>query len=316
MLHFNRAALEMYGYSRSDVLWVREADLYAEPHKPGPSAIDGIQFKGTQLHKKKDGSSFPVTLTSGYFVWGSNEVRLMAVHDITEGNNNRKELRRSREELRSLSACIISAREEERRSIAREIHDELGQTLTALKMDLDWLTGELPEGHNTILERIEAMNSLVKEAIRAMKRVVTKLRPGVLDDLGIAAALEWQAGEFQKRTGVICHLQLEPEDISISSEVATAVFRIFQESLTNIIRHAHATTVSTTFRRENDCLVLRIKDNGTGISTEQITSSTSFGLTGMRERAYIIGGELDIKQVRSGGTEVYLRVPLGDRGVS
>jgi len=158
------------------------------------------------------------------------------------------------------------------------------------------------------------MNKLIDGSIQTVKKLSTRLRPGVLDDLGIAAALEWQAGEFQKRTSIRCSLRVEPEDVAVDREVATAVFRVFQEALTNIVRHAGASRVSTTFKRERDGLVLRVRDNGRGIGMEQIASSTAYGLIGMRERAYFIGGELEIKRVRSGGTEVLLRAPLHGRG--
>ncbi|GAG52308.1 unnamed protein product, partial [marine sediment metagenome] len=188
--------------------------------------------------------------------------------DITEKKQAEEELWRSREEMRNLSAHARSAREEERTSIAREIHDELGQALTALKMDLAWLANEFPDGQEQLPERMRAMNKLIDGSIQTVKKLSTRLRPGVLDDLGIAAALEWQAGEFQKRTGIRCSLRVEPEDVAVDRDVATAVFRVFQEALTNIVRHAGASRVSTTFKREREGLVLRVRDNGRGIDME------------------------------------------------
>ena len=254
--------------------------------------------------RRRDGSTAWFELRANFLRdSGGQAVGVLGVaRDITGRRQAEETLLQSREELRNLAEHIRSAREEERTSIARDIHDELGQLLVALKMDLVRLTTEFTAGHRQLAARTEAMTGLADEAIRAVKETSTRLRPGVLDDLGIAAALEWQAGEFHKRTGIRCRVSMEPEDTAIGRDVATAVFRIFQEALTNILRHASATGVAASLSREGDSLVLRVRDNGIGITSEQIASSTSLGLIGMRERAYFIGGELDIRPARNGGT--------------
>ena len=243
-------------------------------------------------------------------VWDGETRYQLLYQDVTEEKRAKEALMQSREELRNLAAHARSAIEEERTSIARDIHDELGQSLAALKMELARLTTELPAGGQPLVARTETMNRLANEAIQTVRETSTRLRPGVLDDLGIAAALEWQAGEFHKRTGIMCRVSMAPEDAAIDRDVATAVFRIFQEALTNVLRHASATRVSASLRREGDDLILRVRDNGKGITSKQIASSRSLGLIGMRERAYFIGGELDIRRARNGGTELVLKAPL------
>jgi len=259
---------------------------------------------------RKDGEVRHLAVFRKEVVWDGETRYQVLYQDITEEKRAKDALLQSREELRNLAAHARSAIEEERTAIARDIHDDLGQSLAALKMDLARLATELSAARPRLVARTEKMVTLTDQAIQAVRETATRLRPGMLDDLGIAAALEWQAGEFQRRTGIRCRVSMAPEDTAIDRDVATAVFRIFQEALTNVLRHASATRVSASLRREADSLVLRVRDNGTGITPGQITSSTSLGLIGMRERAYFIGGELDIRRVRNGGTELVLKAPL------
>jgi len=232
--------------------------------------------------------------------------------DITDSKNTEKELEKSRQELRDLSERLINLREEERTLLAREIHDELGQALTALKMDLSWLSKKLPEGQGPMADKTASMLKLVDTTVKTVKRLSTELRPGLLDDLGLVAAMEWQANEFQARTGIKTELSFEPDDIMVDNERATALFRIFQEILTNIIRHAAATRIDVYLHEKDEALELSVRDNGKGIAPKMLTSSKSLGLIGMRERCHHLGGAVDIRGKPGKGTTVTVNLPAGE----
>jgi|WetSurMetagenome_2_1015567.scaffolds.fasta_scaffold00113_4 PAS domain S-box-containing protein len=219
------------------------------------------------------------------------------------------ELEESRKELRELAQHLQSIREDERLKISREIHDELGQTLTALKLDLDFIRKGLPEEQKAIYDKIVADIYLVEEIILLIKRICDELRPSILDHFGIEAAIEWQAEEFEKSTGIICSLTLSPGDYDIGVDRSTALFRIFQEALTNVARHSGATRVSVRLSRVNDSIELEIKDNGMGISPEQGFKPKSFGLLGMRERVYELKGNIEIAMAEGSGVVIRATIP-------
>ncbi len=223
------------------------------------------------------------------------------------------ELKRSQELFRNLSAHLQVVREEERTRIARQIHDDLGQAMTALKIDLSWLNKRLANDQDRIREKLQSMVTLINETIETVHNVSEDLRPGILDDFGLAAAIEWQAEEFQKRTGVACTTSLAPDEFELSKETATNLFRIVQESLTNIIRHANATEVAIKLSEKKAILVLEIQDNGQGISDAAITDPRSFGLIGIRERVHLLGGEVDISGSQDAGTRVIVKLPIYKR---
>ena len=229
--------------------------------------------------------------------------------DITERKRTELELRRSREQLRSLAAHFQAVREQERATIAREIHDEVGQAMTALKIGLNRLGNRMPEATQSVRDMIVSMSEITDETIQNMQRICANLRPGLLDDLGLAAAIEWQAREFQKRMGIRCEVSLDPVDTTLDRDHATAMFRIFQETLTNVARHAKASIVTATLKQVPRELVLIVQDNGEGITEDQVSDSTSFGLIGMRERVHPWGGSLAIRGVRGKGTTVTVRLP-------
>jgi len=224
--------------------------------------------------------------------------------------NAQRRLTRSREQLRSLAARLQSIREEERSKIAREVHDVLGQALTGIKMDVTWIMARLPDD-TRLVARTKSLSALIDSTIQMVRRIATDLRPGILDNLGLVAAVEWETGEFQARTGINCRLNTNLRDASIASESATAVFRIFQETLTNVARHAQATAVSVDLGEQEGRIVLQVADNGRGIDLAEVTQSKSVGLLGMRERAAILGGDLVISGAPGQGTSVVLSVPLG-----
>jgi PAS domain S-box-containing protein len=234
--------------------------------------------------------------------------------NITERNRAEEQVKQSREQLRALSAHLQSVREEERTMIAREIHDELGQALTGLKMDLSFLQNGLSKagaaGLSRLTERAMSMSRLIDQTIQTVRRIATDLRPGILDDLGLVAAIEWQAQDFQNRTGINCRFTPGVEDLGLDQDLSTAAFRIFQETLTNVARHSGATEVDVNLNHCDDSLALEITDNGKGISAAEISGSRSLGILGMRERASLLGGELQISGTPGEGTTVTLRIPL------
>jgi signal transduction histidine kinase len=228
--------------------------------------------------------------------------------EIEDRKQAEKALYRSFEQLRALTARLQSVREEERARMAREIHDELGQPLTAIKIELSSLVNDLsPEQQQPL--RKESIMRLIDETIQTVRRISTELRPGVLDDLGLVAAVDWAAHEFEVRTGTRCHVCLPGGDLSLDPEHATALFRILQETLTNVARHASATTVTVRLADENGDVCLEVGDNGTGIGPEQLSAANSLGILGMRERALLLGGELAIHGVPGKGTTVQVRIP-------
>ena len=226
-----------------------------------------------------------------------------------------EQVQAAREQLRDLAGYLQNAREEERTQIAREIHDEFGQALSALNMDLSWLSKRLPADQPYLAEKASAMSDLIDSTIQTVRRVATELRPGLLDELGLAATIEWQAQEFAERTGIDCDLYLSDEEIVLDRDLATAIFRIFQETLTNVARHAQATQVRVELEDRPDELVLIVRDNGKGITESQVSHPRSLGLMGMRERARSWGGEVAFQGVAGQGTTVTVRVPNVEFGM-
>ena len=230
--------------------------------------------------------------------------------------NDMTKRKHAEEALRALSARIRSTREEEGTRIAREIHDELGGVLTGLKWDLEKIDNTLDSSVDCshiseIRERISTMTGLIETTISTVRRIASELRPGVLDDLGLVAAIEWQIEQFQSRSGLTCHWTNNTSEIDLTRERATAVFRILQEILTNVLRHARAANLYVKLRRSKHYFELEVKDDGQGITESQLMNTQSLGLLGMKERALLVGGEVRITGKEGGGTTVVVRVPLG-----
>jgi signal transduction histidine kinase len=240
-----------------------------------------------------------------------------AVHRALRESADRRErqraedkLRRSLDQLRALTSYLQYVREEERTRIAREVHDELGQALTGLKLDMSWLAARVARNARPVKDKVKTMVDHIDETIQTVRRIATELRPGILDSLGLVAALEWQANEFQSRTGIPCQVDASVDDSQLQPQFATVFFRIYQETLTNIIRHAGATRVEVRLAEVAGALVLTVQDNGRGISDEEIANTRSIGLVGMRERAMLIGGDITLQGAPGKGTLMTLRVPL------
>jgi signal transduction histidine kinase len=216
-------------------------------------------------------------------------------------------LRESEDKLRRLAAHLISVREEERAHIAREIHDELGQVLTGLKMEVTQLAKRLKD--KALIEKTDSMCALIDSSVQTVRKIATGLRPEMLDDMGLIAAVAWQAKEFQKRTGIRCRTAL-PAETKIDIDVSTTMFRIFQEILTNVARHARATRVDIEIGLRETEVTLDVTDNGIGIQDNELTAKKSLGLLGMQERALLFGGDVNITGSAGHGTRVSVVIPL------
>jgi DNA-binding NarL/FixJ family response regulator len=224
-------------------------------------------------------------------------------------------LRTQAAELRALAARLQASREEERVRISRELHDEMGEMLTAQKFALSWMRQQLSNGDKVIVEkeifaRIDSLGLLIDQMANRVRQLCTELRPSILDNLGLLAAIEWQANEFQLRTGIVCNITQKVDSLNLEEQQATAMFRIFQEILTNVARHARASEVSVELKFAGQNLILQVQDNGEGISDTKLKGGTSLGILGMRERMTLLGGELLIQGIPAKGTTVTLCVPL------
>jgi len=229
--------------------------------------------------------------------------------EIADRLNKEEEFRRSTDQLRELSARLQFVREEERAQIAREIHDKLGQALTGLKMDVAWLQKHLDHQPPALKEKAQAMSDLADSIIQMVRRIATQLRPGILD-LSLVATIEWQLQEFQTRSGIESRLIETPEETTLDADGATVAFRIFQEILANVARHAQATQVEVSLEENATFLILQVRDNGRGITESDIQSPKSIGLLGMKERARLRGGEVHFQGSPDQGTTVTIRLPL------
>ena len=230
--------------------------------------------------------------------------------EVKEHVNTEERLIKSKEQLRGLSNQLQTVREEEKTNIAREVHDELGQTLTALKMELGCLNNDLHSVSDIARQRIDGMNKLIDDTIQSVQRIATELRPQILDVLGLGEAVRLETSEFEKRTGIQCQLQWPPSNIELNRDIKTAVFRIFQETMTNISRHSGAKKVEIDLQMDAQQEVLKILDNGRGIAHSEIFNENSLGLLGIRERIYFLNGQFDITGDTNIGTRIEVTIPL------
>lgn len=273
----------------------RETGFDFEFRTVRPSGEERFLRARGEIHR--DESGVAVTLTG-------------TLLDFTERKQVELSLERSRATLRELAAHLQSVREEERTAIAREIHDEMGQVLTALKIDLVRLRSRLKDKKDpAAADLVASMLRTVDETIGTVQRIMAELRPSVLDDLGLIAAIEWQTRQFGQRTGIACELHLPEAALPLSQRARTALFRILQESLTNVARHANASRVSVSLTCDPDWTTLCVQDNGKGIRPLDLEDSRSFGLLGMRERAAVFGGTVEIRGEANAGTSVKVSLP-------
>lgn len=220
------------------------------------------------------------------------------------------ELKESSRQLQALAANLELVREEERTEIARELHDQLGQALTAMKYDLAWLADQLGQKDAILAQKAKTVTAQMDTMIKTVRRIATELRPGMLDDLGLAASIEWQARDFEKRTGIVCTVNVPTEELHLARAQSVALFRIFQESLTNVARHASAQNIKVILATNTKVVTLQVQDDGRGIRAQDITGTRSLGLLGMRERAKRLGGSFEIRGVPGDGTIAMVSIPV------
>ncbi|MBE0598418.1 MAG: PAS domain S-box protein [Desulfuromonadales bacterium] len=261
------------------------------------------------VYPKPGGSIFEARLVPEPLGDGINPSVLVISRDVTERKKAEAELRVSREQLRNLSSHLQAAREAERTRIAREIHDELGQVLATLALDIALLEKELPLRQFKQRQKAATMGRLIGSTITTVQRVSAELRPNMLDDLGLAAAMQWQVRQFEKRTGIDCRLRIDLGSEEPDRDRSTALFRILQETLTNVMRHAQATRVSVQLTETDERYLLQVSDNGRGITREEIGDGHSLGLLGIRERAGFWGGKVEMRGMRQRGTTVRVGIP-------
>jgi len=321
-VYANRAMLNIYGYDSIEELKTTPLKERCTPESYAEFKIrmekrkrggDGPSEYGISI-VRKDGEVRQLQAFRKEIVWDGERQYQVIYNDITERKRAEEELLASREQMRALAGRLQAVREEERTQIAREIHDELGGALTGLKIDFSLLTKAALKIENetvrtSLLAGMDSMNESVDSTIQTVRRIAMELRPDVLDDLGLVAALEWQLKDFEKRTGTRCELFPPVEDVSLDADLSTALFRIFQEALTNVARHSGATEVRVRLRADADSSTLEVEDNGKGIKKEKTLSKESLGLLGMRERAEMFGGRITVTGTPGTGTTVTVEIP-------
>jgi PAS domain S-box-containing protein len=270
---------------------------------------------GSLTALRADGREFPIEASISQTEVGGDKLFTVILRDIAERQEAEEALSRSEAQLRALAARLQRAREEEAIRIARELHDQLGRCLTTIKMDITLIEQTVSaqlttQSIRSIQEKIPLMLEAIDETVQIVRKISTELRPGILDDLGLAAAIEWQAKDFQKRSGVLCILDITEEDLDVGREQATAVFRIFQEIVTNIARHSKAERAWIHLHAQEGMVVLEVEDNGVGISPEALSQCGGLGLLGMRERAAMFGGEVEIGGIPGKGMTVIVRMSI------
>jgi PAS domain S-box-containing protein len=321
---FNRAAEQVFRCSREEVLGgsldrflpvrFRAAHRAHIEHFGHTGVTNRRMGDATTLAAiRADGSEeFPIEASISQTEIGGKHYYTVILRDITARRQAEDRLRRQQNELRELSAQVFEAREEEKTLIARELHDELGQLLTAMKMDLSWLRARLPALDPALGDKARQMNEVLDQTVGSVRRIAADLRPLMLDDLGLADAAGWLVEDFARRSGIECRIDLPPAQRleALGRDASIAIYRVLQEALTNIARHSGAKHAWGVLVALDDALLLEIEDDGRGISPDELTKSRSLGVKGMRERMLYLGGELEVSRAPRGGTRVRARVPL------
>ena len=318
LVDMNDHWLKEFGYNRDEVIGKNmlefltiESKRYALKVAEPDFWRTGYAYDIDYQFVKKNGEIMDISLSSvaEYDSKGKFKRSIAVLSNITERKRAENKLKESEDQLRNLSARIQLAREEERTEVAHEIHDELGQALTALKLDISSLINDLPHNVKKYSKKVKSITDLIDKTSDSVRRISTKLRPGVLDVLGLIPGIEWQSEEFQERTNIKCSVVSNIENIRLDKDVSTAVFRIFQEALTNVIRHSKATKVRVRLKQDKDIFELIISDNGVGITEEEKNNPASFGLIAMRARLYPWRGVLSIEGTEGKGTTLSVIVP-------
>ncbi len=320
ILEVNNQTCENLGYSKYELLTMNVADIDVE------NALEGVKELWTNIPldhpvtmrsrlKRKDGTMFPVESRIVSIQIATERLFLGLVRDISENERTEREILDSREQLHKLALHLQNIREEERAAIARELHDDLGQLLTSIKMNLSLLRREISPSQPEISlhhldEELKSMTGLIDRSVKGLRKLITELRPEVLENLGLVTAIEWQGNEFKNKSGIDCKFETAVHDLVFKKEAEVALFRVFQESLTNVARHSQATCVVVkTFVTEGR-FVMEVVDNGIGISDEGLRKNNSFGLLGMKERIGYFGGDFSIVGQAGKGTTVRVSIPI------
>lgn len=310
----NESTVRFYGYSRDEFLQMGIEDIRLNNTRDRSTFMkafqSGIQNAVIWEHRKKNGDKIMVSILSHDVMFEGQHALLELATDMTEKIMAEESLKQSHEQLRMLASYLEKARESERTHIAREIHDELGQQITGLKMDMAWLRRKMEHADPVVKQKLKEIIEGMNDTVATVRNLAMKLRPSLLDDLGLVAALEWQSEEFQKRTGIQTHFESDVTTIQFPEAISTNLFRIFQESLTNIARHARATRVEASLVQQDGLLVLEITDNGTGFDAEAVKFKNTLGLLGMKERTLEMNGTFDISGLPGMGTRIHIAVPV------
>jgi PAS domain S-box-containing protein len=323
VMNWNRGAERMLGYSQEEALGKHISFIYPEEDREflEREVLGPVKAKGThqvEVRRLIKSGALRVAQLSLTLLRDDADSPIGIIGysmDITDRKRGEEALLNSRNQLAALAVRLESVREEERTRIALEVHDVLGGALTGLKLDVAWVHKRITESnesarHAALLARLESARGLLDSTIQSVRDIATTLRPGVLDELGLEAAVEWQAQEFQHRTGIVCDTTIRPRNMALSPEQSTALFRILQEILTNVARHAQATNVDIRLEQSGEQVVLQVGDNGKGISGVEQSGPKAFGLLGMRLRAQQQGGSFDIQGTPGTGTMVTVNIPL------
>ncbi len=306
-LKWNYNFLKITGFTEKDMEVIHPLQFFSENQKDFvESIIKNVFLNGSDNIEieliTKNNEKIPYYFTGSYIKY-NNEDCLMGVGiDISEKTNYQNQ-------LRDLALHIQNIREEERTSISREIHDELGQQLTALNMDISWLRKNLLNPPSQVTSKLELVVDTLKNAIKSLHSISTKLRPSILDDLGLVSAMEWQSEEFEKRFNIQSVFISDLRNIQISTDIATTIFRIYQESLTNILKHSKASKVIATLIFESGQISLSVTDNGIGFDESKIENKKSFGLLGIKERTLLLNGTFGINGDKEEGTTIVIKIP-------
>jgi PAS domain S-box-containing protein len=315
-IYANKRAGEITGYTVDellkmgirDLLQADEAPIVLERHRKRIAGLNIIKTHEITLINK-EGTKVQIEVSPARTIWQKEPVNMIIFRDITERKRIENELKHSRDTLRNLSMHIEKAREKERAEISMNLHDDLGQKLTALNIDLGWLKEKLSGSKQEVLDKLNEMSEFLMDSIGRIHSISKELRPSILDDLGLVEAVKWQLEEFKKLTGIPFELTITPEEFILSHEISTTAFRIVQEILTNVTRHANATSVRIELAANEKAFRITAIDNGRGIKREEINDSKSVGIIGMKERVRSSGGSFYIKGTEGKGTKIIIEIP-------
>ena len=320
IVQFNAAAEEVFGCPREEAIGAALDTFIPQRFRASHTGhMQRFRETGSSARRmggsrvvtglRRNGEEFPIDASISQVREGGSHYFTVILRDVTERVRAEADLRASREEIKRMALTANRVREQEKGRVARELHDELGQALTALKMDAAWLRENLAAPRDELGAKLAEMQLLLDGTVAATRRISADLRPLVLDDLGLVAAAEWLVQNFTVRTGVPCELAIAP-GLDLGEPHATTVFRALQESLTNIAKHARASQVEVNLEREGAELVLEIRDDGSGFDSRMPRREDAFGLSGMADRAALLGGSVAVQSAPGEGTAVVLRLPL------